>query len=329
MDIDISRKLIRCVAPFIMAEMLLSAASALFSYAGAAEVAVNADICGIIMGHVLIALMCVFMLRGDAVAENFSISFSNTESETDDGRDTERLQEENRNIIYSTKPTKPTKPEKPEKPDKPEKPERTENVERTEKEEKAENTGSTEKQKKQKKQKKRKKQKKQKKTEDIQATANKKNTGISRKIGISPAETTAWMVGACALCLITTYLLNALGMTGADDAYIRAALVTEKAPAALRVLLVLLIAPVSEEFLYRGIVYGRVTECFGERTGFAASVAAFAISHGNLTQGIYACVTGVLLTAACRRVRNPAISRLWLCILLHITINACSLMVFK
>ena len=160
-------------------------------------------------------------------------------------------------------------------------------------------------------------------------TADIKKTGISRKIGISPAETTAWMVGACALCLITTYLLNALGMTGADDAYIRAALVTEKAPAALRVLLVLLIAPVSEEFLYRGIVYGRVTECFGERTGFAASVAAFAISHGNLTQGIYACVTGVLLTAACRRVRNPAISRLWLCILLHITINACSLMVFK
>ena len=317
MNIDISRKLIRCFAPVIMAEMLLGAASALFSYAGAVEVAVNADICGIIMGHVLIALMCVFMLRGDVAAENFSISFSNTESETDDGRDTERLQEENRNIIYSTKPEKPEEPEKPEKPEKTgkqEKPERIENTGRTEKAEKAENTGSTE---------------KTEKTEDMPDTADIKKTGISRKISISPAETAAWMVGACALCLITTYLLNALGMTGADDAYIRAALVTEKAPAALRVLLVLLIAPVSEEFLYRGIVYGRVTECFGERTGFAASVAAFALSHGNLTQGIYACVMGVLLTAACRRVHNPAISRLWLCILLHITINACSLMVFK
>ena len=265
MDTDISRKLIRCFAPVIMAEMLLGAASALFSYAGAAWDVPYAGICGIIAGHILIALMCVFMLHKDDLPEDFGRPLLNIKSGAENV-------EPEAGYIESEIPHGEHCDIRPRKDD---------------------------------------------------------ETGISRKISISPAETTAWMVGACALCLITTYLLNALGMTGADDAYIRAALVTEKAPAALRVLLVLLIAPVSEEFLYRGIVYGRVTECFGERTGFAASVAAFAISHGNLTQGIYACVTGVLLTAACRRVRNPAISRLWLCILLHITINACSLMVFK
>ena len=114
-----------------MAEMLLSAASALFSYAGAAGLISDAWICGLIAGHILIALMCVFMLRRDAVAENFSISFSNTESETDDGRDTERLQEENRNIIYSTKPEKPEEPEKPEKPEKTGKQEKPERIENT------------------------------------------------------------------------------------------------------------------------------------------------------------------------------------------------------
>ncbi len=91
-------------------------------------------------------------------------------------------------------------------------------------------------------------------------------------------------------------------------------------------LLVLVAAPVSEELLYRGIVYGRVTQCFGERAGFAASVAAFALSHGNLTQAIYACATGALLTAA---YREKGISRLRLCILLHMTMNACSLMLSK
>lgn len=265
MDIDISRKLIRCFAPVIIAEMLLGAASALFSYAGVAWDVPDAGICGLIAGHVLIALMCVFMLHKDVLPEDFSRPLLNIKSRAENVEPEAGYIESEiaHREYYDIRPRKDDK------------------------------------------------------------------TGISRKTGISPAETAAWMACACALCLISTYLLNALGMTGADDAYIRTALVTEKAPAALRVLLVLLAAPVSEELLYRGIVYGRVTECFGEKPGFAASVAAFALSHGNLTQGIYACVTGVLLTSACRRVRSSVMSRLWLCILLHITINACSLMVFK
>ena len=140
---------------------------------------------------------------------------------------------------------------------------------------------------------------------------------------ISAGETMIWAAAACSICLLCTYALNIMGLAGTDEAYTEANAVIEEAPGLLRFILVIIVAPVSEELLYRGVLYHRATVCFGERTGFLASVAAFALSHGNLVQGIAACVSGILLTAACRRCAG----RLWLPIFLHSVINACSLYV--
>ena len=159
---------------------------------------------------------------------------------------------------------------------------------------------------------------------------------------ITAAETSAWIAAAIAVCLISTYLLNISGIMDADKAYISADAVMEEAPGILRPVLVLIAAPISEEMLYRGVLYQRVTGCFDRKAGFLAAVAAFALSHGNLTQGIAACASGVLLTAARIRCRGEgercggsceggeqddgrgSMGRLWLPVLIHAAFNACS-----
>ena len=136
-------------------------------------------------------------------------------------------------------------------------------------------------------------------------------------------ETAVWMCMACIISIGCTYLLNISGMAQTDIGYMKASKALEAAPVASRLLLTVAAAPVSEELLYRGIIYKRAAACFGEIPGFIVSVLIFAMSHGNATQAIYACVTGMLLTAACRRPHG-----LRLCVLLHMTINACSSIIF-
>ena len=80
------------------------------------------------------------------------------------------------------------------------------------------------------------------------------------------------------------------------------------------------LAPVSEELLFRGILYNRLEKCFG---GFWApaliSSAIFGVYHFNLAQGIFAFLFGLLACAVYDKVRN-----LWASMALHIGANLLS-----
>lgn len=54
-------------------------------------------------------------------------------------------------------------------------------------------------------------------------------------------------------------------------------------------------APFSEELVFRGIIYGKSKEVFGAPVAMVFSGVVFGIYHGNLVQGIYASLLGVLL----------------------------------
>ena len=181
-------------------------------------------------------------------------------------------------------------------------------------------------------------------TEPEGAPADRPSVAVSGHI--TGAETLVWIAAAIAVCLISTYLLNISGLMDADKAYVSADAALEAAPGIIRSVLVVIAAPVSEEMLYRGVLYQRVRGCFGRKVGFLAAVAAFALAHGNLTQGIAACASGILLTAArirCGEGRENAVSAetgrkqtvsvktlrdqmtvLWLPVLAHAAFNACS-----
>ena len=88
----------------------------------------------------------------------------------------------------------------------------------------------------------------------------------------------------------------------------------------LVVLQTAILAPLSEEILFRGILYKRLGRIFG---GFWApaliSSALFGIYHLNLAQGVFAFLFGLLICAVYYRIQN-----LWACIALHIGGNLTS-----
>ena len=143
---------------------------------------------------------------------------------------------------------------------------------------------------------------------------------VKHQKSMSALEMLLWIAASCVLCVLSTYALNATGLADADGAYESSEAVIEGASSLVRCILVIIAAPISEELLYRGILYERTAQCFGELAGIAASVLAFALSHGNMVQAIAACASGALFTAAYRRSRTVILP-----VVMHSAFNACSM----
>lgn len=91
----------------------------------------------------------------------------------------------------------------------------------------------------------------------------------------------------------------------------------------LSILSTVILAPVSEELVCRGLVFklaGKVSPNFWVANIIQA--LSFGILHGNWVQGIYAFALGIVLGLVYRRFQN-----IWLCMLLHAAMNFSSILV--
>lgn len=53
--------------------------------------------------------------------------------------------------------------------------------------------------------------------------------------------------------------------------------------------------PILEEYVFRGVVYGRIREHYGRWMSVLLSAVAFGVMHMNVVQGVYATILGVFL----------------------------------
>lgn len=56
-----------------------------------------------------------------------------------------------------------------------------------------------------------------------------------------------------------------------------------------------LISPLAEEVVFRGVIYNRLRRLFGPMIGIVVSALFFGVFHGNLVQGVYGTVIGLLI----------------------------------
>lgn len=56
-----------------------------------------------------------------------------------------------------------------------------------------------------------------------------------------------------------------------------------------------LVSPLAEEVLFRGVIYNRLRRLFGPVIGIVASALFFGAFHGNIVQGVYGMVMGILM----------------------------------
>lgn len=82
-----------------------------------------------------------------------------------------------------------------------------------------------------------------------------------------------------------------------------------------------ILAPILEELLYRGVIFGRLRYMMPDKVAAVVSAFIFAFMHFNLVQFIYAFVLGLLLAYFMIRTQN-----FWGAMLAHITINLISVL---
>ena len=63
----------------------------------------------------------------------------------------------------------------------------------------------------------------------------------------------------------------------------------------LELSVLLLAAPLLEEFFFRGVLYGRLKELFSPGVSMVLTAVLFGLYHGNLSQGIYGFFMGIFL----------------------------------
>ncbi|MDO5703283.1 MAG: CPBP family intramembrane metalloprotease [Lachnospiraceae bacterium] len=63
----------------------------------------------------------------------------------------------------------------------------------------------------------------------------------------------------------------------------------------VQILVICIIGPIAEELLFRGIIYRRLRDYTGTAWAAVLSGILFGVIHGNLTQGVYAGIFGVVL----------------------------------
>lgn len=95
----------------------------------------------------------------------------------------------------------------------------------------------------------------------------------------------------------------------------------ESYPVALTTLLGCVIAPVTEELMFRKLLLDRLRP-YGEKFAVVASALCFGLFHGNLNQVFYAFVIGLAFAYVALRT-----GRLWQVMLLHAMVNSISALV--
>ncbi len=89
----------------------------------------------------------------------------------------------------------------------------------------------------------------------------------------------------------------------------------------LLILMIGFVAPITEELIFRGVVFRLATRQVGFLGANLLQAVLFGLYHGNLVQGSYAAILGFILGAICYKFKS-----LLAAIILHIFINLSSLL---
>ena len=95
----------------------------------------------------------------------------------------------------------------------------------------------------------------------------------------------------------------------------------ESYPVALTTLLGCVIAPITEELMFRRLLLNRLRP-YGEKFAVVASALCFGLFHGNLNQVFYAFAIGLVFAYVALRT-----GRLWQVMLLHAMVNSISVLI--
>ena len=117
-----------------------------------------------------------------------------------------------------------------------------------------------------------------------------------------------------------TMMVNVGTWAQTSEAYQEAAEILYSGPMLLQVIALGVIFPVTEELIYRGLIYMRMRRFMNINMAIGFSALIFAAMHANIVQGIYAFILGIALAFVYEKYGS-----LKACMTLHISANMASL----
>lgn len=117
------------------------------------------------------------------------------------------------------------------------------------------------------------------------------NNGAGRQV----MELTTTVILALSVSLGLNAFLTLTGFVESSQTYRQVADHQYGVVFGIGLLLYGMVSPLAEEILFRGVIYNRLRRYFGPLAGIVASGVFFGIFHGNLVQGVYGTVMGMLI----------------------------------
>ncbi len=132
----------------------------------------------------------------------------------------------------------------------------------------------------------------------------------------------AWIVlaiMAVTLCFSLNALLGFSGLDKISQKYQEVAQTLYSGGMLLEIITVGILGPICEELIFRGLMFRRMCEYTKPVIAVIASALVFAIYHGNIVQGVYAFVLGIVMAVCYQRFQT-----LWASIVIHVAANITS-----
>ena len=126
------------------------------------------------------------------------------------------------------------------------------------------------------------------------------------------------------MCIALNNLMNLAGLAFYSDAYQKTSQAMYSAGFEVQILCLGILMPLSEEMIFRGVIFKRYEQGFGFKKAMLMSAMFFAVTHGNLVQIVYGFVMGLFLAYVYEKYGSLKAAAS-----LHITMNLVSLFVTK
>ena len=127
---------------------------------------------------------------------------------------------------------------------------------------------------------------------ELQMRAAESERGFVRERIIKLTQT---VIFAVSLSLGLNVLLTLTGFAETSAAYREVADYQYGVSFGLGLILYGVVSPLTEEVVFRGIIYNRLRRFFGPLFGIVVSALFFGVFHGNLVQGVYGTVMGIFM----------------------------------
>lgn len=124
---------------------------------------------------------------------------------------------------------------------------------------------------------------------------------------------------AASMCISLNSLITYSGLNEIFDNYDEVAEYLYSGGILLELLVVGILVPISEDILFRGLIFKRLTGVMKPVVAMVVSALIFGIYHANVVQGLYAFCLGMVIAACYWKFQN-----LWAPICMHIVANTVS-----